>query len=385
VLNLQALFVNAKMTDFESRIQLSINQYFGAPVATTQRSDPDNPGSWLTQPANGIVLDGSAVNQNGTTVYVFQQNNPTLFTFETPALNAITVSQVQFNTLGVANWDWPSGNVPTITSRFLFWGAFDFPKLGTETEPYDLLSFGSDPPAEPLGQGLAYSNLQVTMRAPQANPGVTNFTFDPSNLAFDLGASNPRPGGLFSNLALQLQSFIFAPAGKTPLDYGFLTVAPEGLEVSELSGGWCGIVHKINMGGPGALVSAAGFNSQLLVAWSPVPAPQPALFVGLSLPGTAPGASVFSLQGVFKITTGPILLQCAPPTGGATEPSFSIQLSNIGATFLGIMKIPDGTIQFFLFGDPSGSGSVGWYAAYKAPADDDDDTLALPAPAEADQ
>lgn len=385
VLNLQALFVNAKMTDFESRIQLSINQYFGAPVATTQRNDPNNPGSWLTQPANGIVLDGSAVNQNGTTVYVFQQNNPTLFTFETPALNAITVSQVQFNTLGVANWEWPSGSVPTITSRFLFWGAFDFPKLGTEAEPYDLLSFGSDPPAEPLGQGLAYSNLQVTMRAPQANPGVTNFTFDPSNLAFDLGASNPRPGGLFSNLALQLQSFIFAPAGRTPLDFGFLTVAPEGLEVSELADGWCGIVHKINMGGPGALVSAAGFNSQLLVAWSPVPSPNPALFVGLSLPGTAPGASVFSLQGVFKITTGSILLQCAPPTGGATEPSFSIQLSNIGATFLGIMKIPDGTIQFFLFGDPSGSGSVGWYAAYKAPADDDDGTLALPAPAEQDR
>jgi hypothetical protein len=356
VLNLQALFVNARMTSFQSRIQITLNQLFEAPVKTTQRGGS---GSWAVQPGNGIVLDGSAVNQNGTTVYVFQQSNPSLFTFDTPALNAITVSRVQFNTLGVQNWAWPSGPaVPTITSRFLFWGAFDFPVVGAPGAPFDLLSFGSDPAGAVTGQGLAYSNLQITMRSPQATPGVTDFAFDPSNLAFDLGASTLRAGSLFKSLGLQLQSFIDAPAGKTPLDYGFLTVAPEGPDLSELGDGWCGIVHKVNMGGPGALVSAAGFSSQLLVAWSPIAGASPALFVGLSLPGTAPGASVFSLQGVFKITTGAISLQ------QATLGQFTVKIANIGATFLGIKKIPDGTINFFLFGDPDGTGSLGWYAAY---------------------
>jgi hypothetical protein len=364
VLLLQALFVNARMTSFTSRIQLTVNQLFGAPVAGTEFEG-------ATQSANGIVLDGSAVTQNGTTVYVFDQGNPTLFTFATPALNGITVSRIQFNTLGVAPYAWPSGSVPTVTSRFLFWGVFDFPVVtDADSKAYDIFSFGSPAGGPSRSVGLAYSNLQLTMRSPRANPGVTDFAFDPSNLAFDLGGSTPRPGGLFGGFALQLQSFIYAPAGKTPLDYGFLTVAPERAKIAALSGGWCGIVHKINMGGPGALVAAAGFSSQLLIAWSPVAGGDPALFVGLRLPGTAPGASAFSLQGVFKITTGAISLQQAQPG------QFTLKLANVGATILGIKKIPDGTIQFFLFGDPAGSGSLGWYAAYNEKTAN----AALPAP-----
>jgi hypothetical protein len=363
------------MTSFKSRIQLTINQFFGAPVKATRFEG-------ATQPANGIVLDGSAVSQNGGTVYVFDQGQPTLFSFDTPALNGITVSRIQFNTLGVAPYAWPSGSeMPTVTSRFLFWGVFDFPVVtDADGGAYDIFSFGSPAGGPPQSEGLAYSNLQVTMRSPQANPGVTDFQFDPSNLAFDLGASTPRAGGLFSSLALQLQSFIYAPAGKTPLDYGFLTVAPEGANIDVLSGGWCGVVHKINMGGPGALVAAAGFSSQLLVAWSPVSGARPAMFVGLSLPGTAPGASGFSLQGIFKISTGPILLQRAAPSGTETLPNFSIKLSNIGATFLGIKKIPDATIQFFLFGDPQGTGSLGWYASWNEATKKQ---AQLPAPVEA--
>ncbi|MDR7377105.1 hypothetical protein J2X19_001763 [Rhodoferax ferrireducens] len=370
VLLLQALFVNARMTGFKSRIQLTINQLFGAPVASTAFEG-------ATQSANGIVLDGSAVIQNGTTVYVFDQGNPTLFTFATPALNGITVSRIQFNTLGVAPYAWPSGtSVPTVTSRFLFWGVFDFATV-TDAQgihPYDIFSFGSPTSGASQSVGLAYSNLQLTMRSPQSNPGVIDFAFDPSNLAFDLGGSAPRNGGLFGGFALQLQSFIYAPAGKTPLDYGFLTVEPEGAKIAALSGGWCGIVHKINMGGPGALVAAAGFSSQLLIAWSPVAGADPAAFVGLRLPGTAPGASVFSLQGVFKISTGAISLQQPAPG------QFTLKLANIGATFLGIKKIPDATIQFFLFGDPDGSGSLGWYAAYTATGDAKLDVTKFPAP-----
>ena len=39
----------------------------------------------------------------------------------------------------------------------------------------------------------------------------------------------------------------------------------------------------------------------------------------------------------------------------------------IGIKIFGIVKLPpSANIQFFLFGDPNNSGSLGWYAAYVA-------------------
>ena len=49
--------------------------------------------------------------------------------------------------------------------------------------------------------------------------------------------------------------------------------------------------------------------------------------------------------------------------GQLSRPSAWGQLLKI----LGIAKLPpDATINFFLFGDPGSTGSLGWYAAYIA-------------------
>jgi hypothetical protein len=125
------------------------------------------------------------------------------------------------------------------------------------------------------------------------------------------------------------------------------------------------------MGGPGALASAAGFNSSLLLAWSPASAAddkQYAVFTGLSLPGAAPGAKLLSLQGVFKVSVDSITLSLqSVPDEAATY--YCLRLANIGLKILGIKKLPsDSSINFFLFGDPGGTGSLGWYAAYNATA-----------------
>jgi hypothetical protein len=42
-----------------------------------------------------------------------------------------------------------------------------------------------------------------------------------------------------------------------------------------------------------------------------------------------------------------------------------LRLSNISLSFLGLAKLPSSaSIDLFLFGDPGGTGSLGWYAAY---------------------
>ena len=234
----------------------------------------------------------------------------------------------------------------------------------------DALWLGGAPGTKPaaLTDGLAFSNLALDLASPAATPHAIAFTFQSSALAFDLATSTARGGSLFETLALQLDSFIAAPAGRRPSDYGYLTVGM-GAPLEALDGPWFAVVYKITLGTPGALVAQAGFESRLLLAWSPQTKPGDgtySVFTGLELPGAAPGAKLFSLQGVLKLTIDQIQLLYGAVAGGAAD-AFTLRLSNVGLTFLGVAKLPPGaTINFFLFGDPQGTGSLGWYAAYVA-------------------
>jgi hypothetical protein len=364
VLQLQVLFAQAKLKIFRSRIQLSMDALFSSPIQSTTFD-----GRAQTIPA--LVLDGSALTQNGQTVYVYEQTRSYVFIPNSSAVNAIGVSRVQFNTL---NAD-PGGRV---NSRFLLWGSFDFTLMmqsggdgQAQPVPFDFLSFGSVSPAQgetegTLGRGLSFANLQIQMGYAEATPQVVDFAFDPGNLAFDVAASAPRQKSLFNGFALQVTDFIAAPADKTPADYGFLPVLPQGVSIDRLKGPWYGIKYKLDMGTPGALASAAGFSSSFATIWAPASLRGdgfPQIFAGLSLPGAAPAASAFSLQGVVKLSTGPIKLSYAP-AADTTDSFYTLALEDIGIKILGIVKLPPSTtIRFFLFGDPAGKGSLGWWAS----------------------
>lgn len=367
VLQLQSLFEHARLVRFESHIQLSINALFGAPVSALYSGG-------RPQPFPGIVLDGSYVEQGGRGAYVFEQNDSNVLISPSNVLPAVAFDRVQFNTLGTRD------NGATVASNFLVWGQFDFAALqASGGETLDLLSFGSPPGTKPvaLGTGLAFSGLTIGMSYPTATPGAKRFGVDTGHLAWNLNGSTSREDSLFRGFALQLRSFVNASGDQKPSDLGFLPVTSE-LNLTELSGPWFGVVYDITLGGPGALASAVGFSSQLLMAWSPATTgsdAQHALFLGMSLPGAAPGASLFSIQGVIKVATGSIsiLRQPVPTAQGRTlaadEPDFfyCLRINDIAVKIFGIVKLPpSATIQFFLFGDPNNSGSLGWYAAYVA-------------------
>ncbi|WP_053926858.1 hypothetical protein [Streptomyces chattanoogensis] len=350
VLQLQALFHNAALADFRSRAQLTAGELFGSQVTAT---------SYGTRPvaSNAVVLKGRYQSQGGRATYVMETDAPTVFTLDSNVLQAVAFDRVQFNTV--------SADQHEIRSRFLIWGSLDFAALTSgDGSAFDMLSFGSPPVgAPPSGQGLAFSHLQVDLTSPTATPNAVSFRFDPSGLAFDTASSRPREGGLFSQFALQPDGFVAAPAGKRPAGYGFLPVAI-GPVVQELDGPWYGIVTKVTMGTAGALAAKAGFSSSMLLAWSPQSRagdPRHSAFVGLRLPGTAPGAKTLSLEGVLKVSISGLALQYEK-----TSKLFTLRLSNAGLSFLGIAKLPPGaSINFFLFGDPAGKGSLGWYAAYR--------------------
>ncbi|MNT54759.1 hypothetical protein D3C72_1919430 [compost metagenome] len=96
---------------------------------------------------------------------------------------------------------------------------------------------------------------------------------------------------------------------------------------------------------------------------------------------------MISLQGIFKLAIDNIgLMRQKVPGGDAYY--YCLRLDNIAIKFLGIAKLPpDANIQFFLFGDPKNTGSLGWYAAYIADAaarqepEPEQEQAALPLPA----
>lgn len=362
VLQLQTLFRNAAVVDFRSHVQLSVNQLFLSPVVSAY-------GAIGKLPAQAVVLNGSYQRQGETGVYVFEQNATTRFMLDSDVLPSVALQRVVFNTL--SSGEEPGGD-EVVRSRFLMSGALEFAMLSVALKDQtqreiDLLSFGAQSPSAPTAPaaGLSFSGLDVSMSSPVDAPNATTFVFEASKLALDQGASQPRPHSLFADLALQVDGFIVGAEDKRPIDFGFLPVGVEP-KVKALSGPWFGVTYNVTMGSAGGLVSQAGFSSRILLAWAPTSLSRDAttaVFTGLQLPGAAPGAKLFSIQGVLKLSIDSLLLRREQVTG--KDYSFTLRLNNVGLTFLGIVKLPPGaTINFFLFGDPTGTGSLGWYAAY---------------------
>lgn len=363
VLQLQALFRNAALADFRSRVQLTANELFGSQVLAAYSGH-------TRSPATAVVLRGSYQRQGDTSTYVFEQGDTTVFTLDSNVLRAAAFDRVQFNTLAA-----PGGDTGSLRSRFLVWGALDFAVLHDgQGQPFDAFSFGSaaDATAEDLGVGLAFANLQVNLTSPVATPNAITFAFDASGLAFDVAASAPyvRDESLFKTFSLQLDSFVTPAAGKRPADLNYLPVSMAAATTT-FDGPWFGVVLKVTMGTPGALVASAGFDSRMLLGWAPTTRaadPLPAALAGLQLPGAAPGAKLMSIQGVLRVTVGALALRRDPVAGQPGVSAFVLRLNDVGLTFLGVAKLPPGAvINFFLFGDPAGTGSLGWYAAYTKP------------------
>lgn len=377
VLQLQVLFDNAAIKTFKSYIELGVELLFNTGVALTTFNGE-------RMPTNGVVLDGSYIDQNGSGIYIFEQALPTVFALDSNVLTAVSFTRTQFNCMG--NID----DGATVLNRFLVWGSFEFAALKDASgNALDILSFGAladtETDASPSGVGLAFSSLLIDMTYPQTTPNAVSFAEDTANLSYDLSASVFRQDSLFRGFGLQLNGFVAAKAGQRPADFGFLTVGVP-ISLASIDGPWYGVTYNVTMGGPGALASAAGFNSTLLLAWAPTTNTDDeayALFIGLSLPGAAPGAKLISLQGVFKVSVDSIALSRQKvPTDTSLEQSlpdayyYCLRLDNIGIKILGITKLPpNATIQFFLFGDPASTNSLGWYAAYRA----EDETAAAAA------
>jgi hypothetical protein len=359
VLTLQVLFENTSIKDFVSKAQLTMNELFSDTVVA--KPEIENSGQFST-----VVFNGTYENQDGESTYSFNVFDPgqRMF-FNNNLLSYISLNKSQFNTL-VKEGESGSTQVQT---RFLLWGYMHFEPIPN----YDVFSFGAEQGYEQEGQGygLAYSNLYISMDFALDTPTVRSFSFNALDVSFDPEQSTSRENSLFPNFALKLNKLVVGTEEKYPNDLGYLPVGVQ-MSTSRLDGSWYGLELEVNMGGPGALVSAAGFDSTIMLAWAPGKKlvndkgekdSSYNAYVGIKLPGTSNDAKLLSLQGVLKIAVGALFLQYYEDAN-----YFSLRMSDISLKFLGIAKLPpDGYINFFIFGNPNAGGkreNLGWYAAY---------------------
>lgn len=353
VLTLQVLFRNSAVKDFQSMSQITMAKLFADTVI--QGSD-QNPVTFST-----VVLEGSYENQDGLPVYTFDSGEiQHAFYFDSNILRYLTVIRASFNTLRNQG---SGADTNKVFSRFGLWGYLNF----DEIPGLDVFSFGNEAGQSQLRSGLSFAGLQIDMNFDVETPTARAFAFNPSAITFDPRQSTPRAKSIYPNFALQLTSLVNGTKDQKPIDQGWLPVnVPPTLSLTKLPDAWYGLNMQLNLGTPGALVSAAGFNSSMLIAWGPGSKKEDksySAFIGIKLPGTSSDAKLLSLQGIFKVALGNILL------GFDTErSSYYLLLDDIGVKIFGILKLPPGgSTKFFLFGNPDNTQdqtNLGWYAAY---------------------
>lgn len=365
VLDLQVLFENSLISDFNSKIQLNLNTAFDELVISESAS-----GNGAIY-KNSVVMIGQYDKKNGSTSYTFSVAYPNSLTLSSTAIETVTIEGIDMSTVN----DTPSPKEKTkaksenamITTRFTISGNLKFQQI----KDFDLFSY----------DGLLFEHLILDMTfnldkiSPIDNTPKKTFTFNPENVIFKRTNSITRPESLVPHFPIELENLLYhtpTPSTEgqksiTPSSLGYLKVdAP--IPTAPVGEIWYALRFNLNLGSIGALASKVGFNAEVILAWSPGKLNNQAqIYAKMPFSGGAAGTG-FSIEGVLKFAIGSILLFNDPKTN-----QYSMIFTEVGVSLLGKKLPPNGSTILYLFGNPdnptaddSGKSNLGWFGAYKS-------------------
>jgi len=352
VLSLKVLFANSTIVNFNSFVQLAINTLFGCAVAATNNN-------------NIIIFTGTYEEQNGEPNYIFNETGDNLLPLTSNVLNGIEIVKASFVTEQPQN----GTDSTMVYVKFSFWGFMNFAQ-----QTFDLYSFGSPLDKDGKnqfvsGDGLSYSNMAIDMSFALETSSVQIFSFDVSQMAFDLGQSDWRSASLYGHFPLELTGIYTGDSSSQPSSRGYIPLPIPGMVGSSTwAGTWYGLVFNLNMGTMGDLTNSLGFNSTMLMVWTAGANGQ--MGAMLQLPGLSTQSKTLSLQGVLGLNIGNLQLQSAQNQPGGGPVAYMMSLNQITLKFLSFSFPPSGAVNFYLFGDPDADAqpsSLGWYLGYQAP------------------
>lgn len=373
LLTLKVLFENSSIKNFQSYAQLTLNKLFGSHVTSMVDGNI----------FNSIILCGTLHEHDRAPVYALGSLEKHAYTFlvDNNVLKKIGITSVQMNTRQATDYTkvW-----------FGLTGYMDFatlinPKSDSKADQkdpekgVDLFSFGSSDNENNPRPGLHFSNLGLAMNYPTDKPQDRKFDFNTDEIRFDLNSSTIREDSLYRSFALELEDLITGKGqDNTPSKKGFLNVITDFTDFNQvrLSGvgdkeTWYGLKFRLKLGTPGELAGKIGLNADLLLAWSSQSgkANDYKVEIGLHMPGASNDANLISIQGILKLSYGPLKLIYAKNPKSSSGRCFMLLLTDVALKFLGLMKIPQNSSTcFYLFGNPESKGEasgLGWYAMYK--------------------
>lgn len=338
---LKVVFANSLIRSFHSKIQVTLNQMFGEQCTSANQNI-----------GNNIFLNGTYQHHNGKSTYIFRSNGDTVYNINSPTLKSVDITGAQFVTIV------PKGGLGSLVHcRFIFTGSLSFQTM----RDVDLFSYSM----------LPFEGLWLDMAFNSDHPLASrSFMFDISAMAFrkqEAQLHEPNSGnGLASQFPLKLKGLVYHHGSGSTVGKGFIP-ANMPSKFSGVSGEYYALLYDLSLGTMGGLAPKKSFTAQIMLCWTPQPSyvvPQdpttadyPAEMM-MKLPFAGGGKDMLDIEGVIKLGIEGIELLAA-------DNAYTIKLRDFGLHILSITLPPSGSTDIYLFGDPkSGSGALGWYAAY---------------------
>lgn len=338
VLTLQVVFANSEVTDFNSQIQVTINNLFD--VGANLEGGKDN----------SVVLQGTYESHNGASTYSFTAAGTYTFKLDSDLITDVTFTKVQFTTVSAA------AGGGDITSTFAFWGSIKFGTLAG----FDFFSFDD----------LAFAGLSLSFTFNTANIGgdnlpIQSFTFDPGDIRFDVSISKARQQSLLEYFPLRLTGFTYASGGVSISDLGYVQVASP---IANLAGDVTyALMFELDLGSIGALASPLkGFAADLVAGWNPQ-SPGKVAF-GVKLPESSGGKLQIGIQGVLLLTIQNFEFTTLPAKD-STPQRYVLYMRGCTLEMFGATVPSSGSFSFVFFAPTEESASaalsnLGWFVAY---------------------
>ncbi len=365
VASLTVVFENSRIKDFAAEILLVIEKLF------------EEPSRLLDSPRNIVSLIGVAEEHNGKMTYSFGFKGANRFKLSGNAFEEVEIIKTQFVTDSIADLN---ADPIKVVGRFIFWGRIRFAYL----DQFDILSFGRSPSiATEDPDYLSFSNMQILMEfdlKKDANTKpVSEFTFVPNQMAFDLEKSGWRKNSLYEKFPLIFKGFLIGkPDGS--LQSGFMDVNTplEPIVLGENNQQWYGMSFALNMESSEDIGAKAKIKADILVGWN---AGKKGTYVGLRFPGSSGTDRSITIVGILKLVFKSIRFVAYPLTNEwddngkkligeneEREVGYLLNLKNIRLEFFVLSFPPTGRTEITLFGDPRmvdrEKRLVGWYASY---------------------
>ena len=387
VLTLTALFLKSGIASFNCKLQLVINELFGATVSNAA------PTGQAAQATNRLVLDGSVQSHDGVSVYTFATpEEANYFYLANSAITTVVIDKAEF-AINRTHGDITVSPGLQITSAFTFWGSFAFnhgpPVSPGLAERFDVFSFDRLG-FEKLGINLSFDVLQKSSNPPSYQTKHKQLTFDPGGMSLanrslsvtpgntDSTVNHIRSGSLLSQFPMKVRQFYTGTdtAGKTPEDFGYTPLKSAALDAAGLTGNalqgnWYALEMEFQLGSMGALAPNIVFTASMMLAWDD----HGQWYTGLKLPGLGPLDKLIDIEGVIKFGAEAVRfdrVEVSMPTETASSLYvYSLLFASIGLHVLSLSFPPAGSTNVSVFGNPpSGDAlprSVGWFGSYAQP------------------